>query len=265
MKENKQLLIFSIIMTVISIIVIAFTLQYENNFWCNIFQNILAGTVVLIGTTWISYERRKRIILEKILNYCNKFSNKFGKIQHLEELITYEEYKQKKLLNKGKTDEGITEKMIKLEYQNYKTQFVNQHKKEAEKIMKYYIELSNIDLEDFWDLYGELEFIIHRNLKIELYNEAFEHTHELINKIKEKAYHFNIYFEQKNGNILVNINFINKLQRNFFTESNLSKINNIEENRIANTVYYQSEGKCYYNSQQLYYAEEFEKIKKITY
>ena len=83
MKENKQLFIYSLIVTAISVIVVAFTINYENKFWCNIFQNVLAGSVVLIGTSWISYSRNKRILLENILNYCNKFSSKFGKIQHL--------------------------------------------------------------------------------------------------------------------------------------------------------------------------------------
>lgn len=260
MKENKQLFIYSLIVTVISIIVIAFTINYENNFWCNIFQNILAGSVVLIGTSWISYSRNKRILLENILNYCNKFSSKFGKIQHLKELLTYDEYKSQRLLN----NEKIPEEVLENDYKEYELKFVNEHKKEAEKIMQYYIELSNTELKEFWDLYGELDFLIGEKERVKLYNDVFEHTNKLINAIIEKAYHFNIYFEAENGNIFVNIHFINELQKNFFTKITCHEIENIsKEIKLVNRYFYSEEG--YYNIQQLYYNEKFEEIKKITY
>lgn len=260
MKENKQLFIYSLIVTVISIIVIAFTINYENNFWCNIFQNILAGSVVLIGTSWISYSRNKRILLENILNYCNKFSSKFGKIQHLKELLTYDEYKSQRLLN----NEKIPEEVLENDYKEYELKFVNEHKKEAEKIMQYYIELSNTELKEFWDLYGELDFLTGEKERVKLYNDVFEHTNKLINAIIEKAYHFNSYFEAKNGNIEANIQFINELQRKFFTKATYHEIKNIKKEKVLTNLYCYSK-ECYYNSQQLYYSEKFEEIKKITY
>lgn len=260
MKENKQLFIYSLIVTAISVIVVAFTINYENNFWCNIFQNVLAGSVVLIGTSWISYSRNKRILLENILNYCNKFSSKFGKIQHLKELLTYDEYRSQRL----SSDEEITEEVLADDYKKYKLKFVNEHKKEAEKIMQYYIELSNTEMEEFWNLYGELDFLTGKKERDKLYNNIFKYTNELINAIIEKSYHFNSYFEAKNGNIEANIQFINELQRKFFTKATCHEIKNIKKEKVLTNLYCYSE-ECYYNSQQLYYSEKFEEIKKITY
>ena len=263
MKENKQLFIYSLIVTAISLIVIAFTINYENNFWCNIFQNILAGSVVLIGTSWISYSRNKRILLENILTCCSKFSSKFGKIHHLKELPTYDEYKRQRLLS----DEKISEEVLVDDYKEYKLKFINEHKKEAEKIMHYYIELSNTEMKEFWDLYGELDFLTGKKKRYKLYNNIFKYTNELINAIIEKSYHFKIYFETENGdgNIGVNVQFINELQRKFFTRTTYHEIENIQKEKTLANLYCYSEEECYYNSQQLYYSEKFEEIKKITY
>ena len=78
-------------------------------------------------------------------------------------------------------------------------------------------------------------------------------------------YHFNIYFEAENGNIFVNIHFVNELQKNFFTKITCHEIENIsKEIKLVNRYFY-SEEEGYYNIQQLYYNEKFEEIKKITY
>lgn len=133
-------------------------------------------------------------------------------MQSEDSIATYEEYENYYKNERNKLSSSGQYNVI------YKKNELKRIKTNMEKIMDTYIEISNIDFSDTWLLWDELYFIkpFYSKRKREwFYNEVFNYIYDLLNKIREEAYHFKIY---KNGfqNYKVNYNIMRELQEKIF-------------------------------------------------
>ena len=216
-------MIFSVISSIISIIIIKFNFHHENEvseFLYSFFQNVFAGLIVLIGTTLISYNRRRKEILEEILSYCFRFNKMFTKVEYLD-MEDFKNFTQfdKELQEKDEKYDSYDEKTKRKMHRQYADELIQNDKLELEKMMKKYLFISEYDLTDFWNLYGELDFLFfNKKLKQEIYDNLFNYVGNVFDKVGIACYHFNKYFEYKNGNVLANRAFLKDLQKTIFVK-----------------------------------------------
>lgn len=69
-----------------------------------------------------------------------------------------------------------------------------------EKIIDYYINLSNMDLEKFEFAFGNLSFIFNKRLSKKYHYYIYNRVKELMNEIKIISFHFEFYKKAQNGN-----------------------------------------------------------------
>ena len=216
MKLNKRIFYFSTISS-ICILVIATVLvfAFKNNeiaqYIANILLNILAGLIVLIFTSLFDYFIKRRECLESIMKQCQFFAVEFNR------LIYFKEESAETMLEANKKDGDDIDVDPKTRGE-IKRSIDTENKKNLEKIIVDYINLSEINLNDFWDLYRDLDFLFdYKNKKKkEFWNEIFNYVSIKINKIREEVYHFKIYKQSNNGNYYVNAHKLNELQKEIF-------------------------------------------------
>lgn len=216
MKLNKRIFYFSTISS-ICILVIATLLvfAFKNNeiaqYIANILLNILAGLIVLIFTSLFDYFIKRRECLESIMKQCQFFAVEFNR------LIYFKEESAETMLEANKKDGDDIDVDPKTRGE-IKRSIDTENKKNLEKIIVDYINLSEINLNDFWDLYRDLDFLFdYKNKKKkEFWNEIFNYVSIKINKIREEVYHFKIYKQSNNGNYYVNAHKLNELQKEIF-------------------------------------------------
>jgi hypothetical protein len=142
-----------------------------------------------------------------------------------------------------------------------------------EKIMKQYLEINNMYLTEFYNQYDSLEFLFSKKKKLDIYNSIFDYTKEIRDKICEKCYHFNIYFEATNGNKKVNYQFVRELQENIFyyEEKNLNDMSkwnfNFDDgtNHISHHDSIKNKKYIVSNIVSKYYDNQFVNVGKINY
>ena len=175
----------------------------------NILLNILAGLIVLIFTSLFEYFIKRRECLESIMKQCQFFAVEFDGLTYFKEKSV-----ETMLEANKKDDEDINPKTI----EEIKRYVDTENKKDLEKIIVDYINLSEINLNAFWDLYRDLDFLFdYKNKKKkEFWNEIFNYVNIKINKIREEAYYFKIYKKSNNGNYYVNARKLNELQKEIF-------------------------------------------------
>lgn len=214
MKLNKRLFYFSTISSIfILVIATLLVFVFKNNeiaqYISNILLNILAGLIVLIFTSLFDYFIKRKECLESIMKQCQFFAVEFDGLTYFKEKSV-----EAMLEANKKDDEDINPKTI----EEIKLYVDTENKKDLEKIIVDYINLSEINLNAFWDLYRDLDFIFdYKNKKKkEFWNEIFNYVNIKINKIREAAYHFKIYKKSNNGNYYVNAHKLNELQKEIF-------------------------------------------------
>lgn len=214
MKLNKRLFYFSTISSIfILVIATLLVFVFKNNeiaqYISNILLNILAGLIVLIFTSLFDYFIKRKECLESIMKQCQFFAVEFDGLTYFKEKSVEATLEANK-----KDDEDINPKTI----EEIKLYVDTENKKDLEKIIVDYINLSEINLNAFWDLYRDLDFIFdYKNKKKkEFWNEIFNYVNIKINKIREVAYHFKIYKKSNNGNYYVNARKLNELQKEIF-------------------------------------------------
>lgn len=214
MKLNKRIFYFSTISSICILVIATLLVFYLKNngiaqYIANILLNILAGLIVLIFTSLFDYFIKRRECLEAIMKQCQFFAIEFNRLTYFKEKSVDTMIETNK-----KHDEDISAKTI----EEIKRYVDTENKKDLEKIMDDYINLSEINLNAFWDLYRDLDFIFdYKNKKKkEFWNEIFNYVNIKINKIRKEAYHFNIYKKSNNGNYYVNAHKLNELQKEIF-------------------------------------------------
>lgn len=214
MKLNKRIFYFSTISSIcILVIATLVVFVFKNNeiaqYISNILLNILAGLIVLIFTSLFDYFIKRRECLESIMKQCQFFAVEFDGLTYFKEKSV-----ETMLEANKKDDEDINPKTI----EEIKRYVDIENKKDLEKIIVDYINLSGINLNAFWNLYRDLDFLFdYKNKKKkEFWNEIFNYVNIKINKIREEAYHFKIYKKSNNGNYYVNARKLNELQKEIF-------------------------------------------------
>ena len=214
MKLNKRIFYFSTISSIcILVIATLVVFVFKNNeiaqYISNILLNILAGLIVLIFTSLFEYFIKRRECLESIMKQCQFFAVEFDGLTY------FKEKSVETMLEANKKDDEDINPKTKEEIKRYVD---TENKKDLEKIIVDYINLSEINLNAFWDLYRDLDFLFdYKNKKKkEFWNEIFNYVNIKINKIREEAYYFNIYKKSNNGNYYVNARKLNELQKEIF-------------------------------------------------
>lgn len=276
MKENKRLFYFAIIISILSLGIstyLNFKVKTEVAIYISgIMLNIFAGSIILVGTSLIYYFSERRKLFHSIMNQCLLLRNTFNDIEYLEDISYcsfeeyYEYYKNQEPFSK------MSMKEIKKLYASNKENHEEKIYSKMEKIMKAYLVIDNLDLTEFYTLYDSLDFIFSKKKKIEIYNMLFGYTKELRDKIREKAYHFNIYFNSVNGNKVVNYQFVRKLQENLFYYEEQKLSNRAKWKKDLSecnySCYYDNiKDKAYITSNEIieYYNQLFVQIGKIAY
>ena len=218
MRLNKRVFYFSIIVSLITILISAilnFAIEETDVsiFIVNILMNIFAGTVVLIVTSLFDYFIQKRDLFENIYLEANKLFTLFNEIKYFDDIVeNFENYIE--------GNEILQKLSIKEKNKIYNKYLSRENKKNKEKILKVmdtYIKISQYDCNNFWNLYKEIDFICDYNKYREfLYYNFFNYINDKINQIKEQTYHFLLYKESKVGNYIVNSQKIQELQKNIF-------------------------------------------------
>ncbi len=229
MKLSKSLFYFSTISSIFilltaTLLVFGFRNNEIAQYIGNILLNILAGIIVLIFTSLFDYFIKRRECLESIMKQCQFWAVEFNKLTYFKEKIV-----DKMIEINKKDEEGID---INLKAKEQIKQYVDtENKKNLEKAIDEYINISEINLNDFWDLYRNLDFIFDYKSKNkeEFWNEIFNYVNIKIHKIRKEVYHFKIYKKSNNGNYYVNARKLKELQKEiFYIEKQEWKIENEE-------------------------------------
>ncbi len=276
MKENQRLFYLSIgisIITLIISIILHFFVKCDiADYISGIMLNIFAGAIMLIFTSLVYYFVERRKTLEKLMNYALELRNLFNKVKYLPE----DKYTDFKVFKEYYKNEKVFEKVnLKDLYTDLKKSDEEKRHKEMESIMQSYIAIRNYSLKDFWNIYDQLHFIFDfkNKKKLKIYKMIFDYTHNLRNKIEEKVYHFNIYFDSNGkGNKKINYQFVRELQEDIFYyeempinsknkwKLDLKEINySCTHNNIDGYKYITS------NSVVEYYNNVFDELGKIAY
>ena len=197
MKLNYRLMVTGLSSMTISLIVSIFlTFHVRQNtivqFINNIFLNVFAGALILFVTSMVEYFVSKRRNFEEIMNYILKYRSYFSKIKYLNEIkyLTYDEYKTNFKKN-GKSNEGFI-KLIK-EYDEY----IQNQFKDIDEIIDAYLDIANINLNDFLAIYDDLRFVINNAYKkSKLNNEIFKKISDEVNNIRRLSYIIKTYINK---------------------------------------------------------------------
>ena len=273
MKLNYKLLRMSCIIMIITLIlsvILTFLLEQTNliQFLNGISLNIFAGAVILFATSLIEYFINRRKDLESIMNYVLKYRNIFAKINYLNnaKYLTYDEYKKK--FNKK---DDTAEKMFKLSDEC--DEFNKNNFNNFDEIIDTYLDIAEINFNDFWAIYDDLRFIFKNKLiKLRFHQEIFEKIYDEVNKIRELSYHLNIY-KTKGANPIIMYEKIRNYQKNIFYEKRIPNEETLDEENmqlIKNGLAYESicteNGSLFiYNKFVKYLDDEYVKIGKIAY
>ncbi|MFV0250192.1 MAG: hypothetical protein ACK5HP_04080 [Bacilli bacterium] len=274
MRLNKILFYFSVIVSLITLVLsICFTFFCSNEitlFISGVLLNVFAGTVVLIATTIFDYFLQRRKLLTAIMNKILKLRNKFSKIKYLSSEDSIPTFKQYKDYCKKESKLTITKK----DYEEYKKGEITKIKEQMEEVMDTYLSIADIDFEDYWLLWDELYFLkpFDKNKKRKWFHkEIFGYAYDLINDIREQAYHFKIY-KNEFKNYRVNYEKITELQKKIFHYEELDFGNydwsfDIKENSIrhSGSSYITEKHYVIINKVEEHLTKMFDEIGKINY
>ena len=165
----------------------------------NTLLSIVGGAIIMLLTAIVEYLSFKRQNMENLMKKITEYEKFFSEISYLEEITfpTYDEYKQthhKDNLNP----------MEEIEFRNTYYDYVKTLIKNFDEVLDTYINISktilklvaNINLNDFWDIYGDMKFIFFdKRHRLKLYNELFKYVSTEINQIKKLAFHIDIYIK----------------------------------------------------------------------
>lgn len=274
MKLNYRLIKISCILSTLTLAVTSIitffgcqtkAITYVNN----IFLNIFAGAFILLITSIVEYFANRKKDLETLMRFILNYRNKFSKIKYLDEvkLLSYDDYKSK--FNK---DDSSIELMLQVsnEWEEYNRKLI----KNFDEIIDTYIDISNINFNDFWDIYSDLHFIFgNKETTLKLYNEIFKYIFDEVNLIRELSYDLNIY-KTSSVNPIIIYDKIREYQTHIFYEKKLKPEQKLDKKNmklIKNGISYQikmiqdKESLFIYNKMTKYLDEQYDNVGKIAY
>lgn len=232
MRLSKRIFWISVVISLITIfssIFIEFNIEKNNiiTFIVSILENIFAGTIVLTITSLFEYFSLKRDALEDILLEVNNMRNLFYKLDYFNyrEYVNFEDY-----LNYYKEKDKFIE--ITKRYKISKNKYLSNQKKSFETIINQYIFIAEMNFNSFWNKYKNIDFIfdLKNKKRNKIYNDFFKYVYyDKIEKIREKAVHFKEYNNSKNGNYIVNKEFLEELQKEIFDVKEINRLESTEK------------------------------------
>ena len=180
MKINRNLFYFGALSTIICFCLSIIFYSYNLIFLYNLFNNILAGTIVLIATSLFGYFHEKKILINKLQNNIIEISGKFRKIKYFyENIISYDEMCKDCKNNK-------IPKPTKAEY----TKYLNNQEKEILKYIDVYIEICDSNYNDMWAIYDDLYFIFDiKKKRKNVYNLYFKYIYyDIICEVRKHVF-----------------------------------------------------------------------------
>ena len=274
MKENKRIIYISIVICLITLCLSVYLQFYVGSdiaqYISGIVLNIFAGAIMLVATSGIYYFVERRKVLTELMDECLKIRNLFNKIEYLDEysVATLEQYKA----FYKKTTSNLNDEQIEEMYKQYVESNKEKKYHNMEKVMQEYLVVANYDFTYFYTLYDRIDFLFGKKLKHQLYRQIFEYTKNMTNAIREKAFHFNEYFNAQRGNKVVNFGFVRELQEKvFYYEGKTLSDGSDWENDLSNKSWFHSvdiiQNKQYviYNKVVEYYNNVFDELGKIAY
>lgn len=232
MRLSKRIFWISVVISLITIfssIFIEFNIEKNNiiTFIVSILENIFAGTIVLTITSLFEYFSLKRDALEDILLEVNNMRNLFYKLDYFNyrEYVNFEDY-----LNYYKEKDKFIE--ITKRYKISKNKYLSNQKKSFETIINQYIFIAEMNFNSFWNKYKNIDFIfdLKNKKRNKIYNDFFKYVYyDKIEKIREKAVHFKEYNNSKNGNYIVDKEFLEELQKEIFDVKDINRLESTEK------------------------------------
>lgn len=259
MKINRNLFYFGVLSSLICLCLSIVFYIYNLNFMYNLFNNVLAGTIVLVATSIFGYFYEKKNLINKLQNNIIEVRNKFSKIVYFyENIISYNEMCNDCKKNKIK-------KPTKIEYLNY----LEKQEKEILKYVDIYIEICDSSYSEMWAIYDELYFIFDiKNKRGEFYNLYFKYIYYdiicemrkhifLLKKVKENIQYYSSAKEELK--IIQDYVFVVSENDSNFEELNnkssitkvIRDLNKDKEVVVGNKILYKLDGEIFKFSQKL--------------
>lgn len=180
MKINRNLFYFGTLSTIVCFCLSIIFYINDLSFLYNLFNNILAGTIVLIATSLFGYFHEKKILINKLQNNIIEISEKFRKIKYFyENIISYDEMCKDCKNNK-------IPKPTKAEYYKY----LNNQEKEILKHIDAYIDICDSNYNDMWAMYDDLYFMFDIKKKRKTIHKLYFNYiyYDIISKMREHIF-----------------------------------------------------------------------------
>ena len=184
MKTNRILVYISCVLSFVLLGTSIYIKIYLHNdifeFINSIVLNVFAGSFLLSVTSFVYYLDSRKKVLRTLINELSRIANSFSKIEYLD-------------VDQSKDEE-----------------FVNK--------LNQYINLSDYSLNEFWNTYEDMYFLldIFNKKKHKLYNDLYVKVSYYLNIVEGKTFDFKIYLSSKRGNKEVNKEFLKELQNSLF-------------------------------------------------
>lgn len=252
-KALKVSIIISIIFLILIIFFTPLVLIYENKLLevlLNIFIGLFGSGCIALLLAIPAYNVSKRQLLEKywhetrlliekfsnlqflfneysddvIILYVNELKNKkwkeeFNKIS--KDKIVVEDKKYKDILIKEYINNRpeLVKKVSKGSVQIYASKCVDTYieklRNRAKEIYEQYINISKESTIELSFILGDMQFFSGKNPYIKIYNNTYQPLFEMMNKIKEECYHFQLFLDGE-GSEVVALEKLLELQKEIF-------------------------------------------------
>ena len=252
-KALKVSIIISIIFLILIIFFTPLVLIYENKLLevlLNIFIGLFGSGCIALLLAIPAYNVSKRQLLEKywhetrlliekfsnlqflfneysddvIILYVNELKNKkwkeeFNKIS--KDKIVVEDKKYKDILIKEYINNRpeLVKKVSRGSVQIYASKCVDTYieklRNRAKEIYEQYINISKESTIELSFILGDMQFFSGKNPYIKIYNNTYQPLFEMMNKIKEECYHFQLFLDGE-GSEVVALEKLLELQKEIF-------------------------------------------------
>lgn len=228
----------------------------------NILLSIVGGAIIMLLTAIVEYLSFKRKNMENLMKKITEYKKLFSKIKYLEEITipTYDDYKQTH-------HTGSLNPMAEIEFRNTYYEYVKTLIKNFDEVIDTYVSISETNLDDFWDIYGDMKFIFFdKRHRLKLYNELFSYISTEINKIKKIAFHIDIYKKQTVDPRVI-YQMIQEYQTRIFCVEHFKNDTDqeVENNFLKKAIYNETESTYISSTIEEKLEKQYEFVRKLVY
>lgn len=228
----------------------------------NILLSIFGGAIIMLLTAIVEYLSFKRKNMENLMEKITEYEKFFSEISYLEEITfpTYDEYKRT-------NHKDNLNPMEEIELLNTYYGYVKTLIKNFDEVLDTYVNISKINLNDFWDIYGDMKFIFFdKRHRLKLYNELFKYVSTEINQIKKLAVHIDIYKKQT-VNPRVIYQMIQDYQTRIFCVEHFENDTErkVENKALKKVIHKENESTYIYSIFEEKLEKQYEFVRKLAY